>query len=117
MAIEQTKPTPNQGLKRYVVYLTNPDDQRDTIHSFASGRYGFCVRAIGLEHAVDLVVERAVTDGFYGRDWMAEIVPLTTPTWDHSIGLRLRDGDRPKHVHAEYPVEVLWWPPVPASWR
>jgi hypothetical protein len=98
-------------MQTYTVYLTNPDDQQDAgPSSFTSGRYGFSVRAIGIEHAVDLVVERAKADGFYETDWSAKIVPMTS---GHDVGLRLRDGKQPRWVHTAYPVEVLWWPAPP----
>lgn len=62
---------------KYVVYLTNPDDQSNAlIFSFSSGRYGYTVRAETMSEAIAAVIERAKVEGYYGHDWSARIVPL-----------------------------------------
>ena len=80
---------------KYLVILTNPDDSRSAPLSFGSGVHGFQVSAETEQEAIDAVVMRAKTEGFYGYDWDAQIIPLDAnsrraPSWwmrDIQVGL------------------------------
>lgn len=64
-------------ITRYLVNLTNHDDcMMAGPISFGTGRYGFTVRAETIQDAIDAVIARARSDGFYGHDWEADIKPL-----------------------------------------
>lgn len=64
-------------MHRYMVDLTNPEDQEGVSPTgFSSGRHGFTVRAPDMAAALAAAVERSRAQGIYGQDWRARVVRL-----------------------------------------
>lgn len=75
----QTDPSSQRPARRYLVNLTTPGEMRDTHPSvsWGSGRHAHTVYAPDMPAAIAVAVRRARDDGYYGRDWLAKIVPLS----------------------------------------
>jgi hypothetical protein len=84
-------------MAKFVIDLTNPDDQPRASLSYSSGRHGHTVEAASLEAAIEATVSRSKSDGYFGFDWSAQITALDQRgrrclDMQGNAVVRLRDG-------------------------
>jgi hypothetical protein len=89
-------------MAKFVIDLTNPDDQPQDGLSFSSGRHGHTVEADGLDAAITTAVARSKSDGYFGFDWSAQIVALDVH------GRRCLDTQSIAVVRLREGAERLW---------